>query len=345
MSAGPVVLYAGQGCQHARMTAGLFEVDPVFRATLFCADARVRRRTGRDLIDALFGPGDDWLGDLAITHPAIFSVQWAATEALAARGIRPSAVLGASLGEYVALCAAGIYRFEDMLDLVCDQAQLLLEARLSGGMLTVLADAALLETEPALFAGCALASVNFPGHFVVAGTEAAIAACAARLAARNVATHLLPVPVGFHSAGIAPLADAFRARAARLERYPARISCISAARPGNVERADAGAEHLWSVARDTVRFSEAFRKLGDVAAIIDASPSGTLATFVKYGQKHVPGERVVALAAPGDTMPERVRARLGEAERVAGALVGATDRSLPRVSSNSNLRQAAACAG
>lgn len=317
MNAGPVILYAGQGCQYARMTAGLFEADSTFRAIMFRADARVKRRTGRDLIDTIYGADDGWLNDLAITHPAIFAVQWAATEALAARGIEPAAVLGASLGEYVALCAAGIYRFEDMLDLVCDQAQLMLETRLSGGMLTVLADAALAEAEPALFAGCELASVNFPGHFVVAGSDAAIDACTARLAARTIVTHRLPVPVGFHSGEIDALADAFRVRAARLERGTARIPCISAARPGDVAHANTGAAHLWSVARDTVRFSQAFQSVESTGGIIDASPSGTLATFVKYGHRHIAPDRIATLTAPGDATPERVLWRLAEAERVA----------------------------
>jgi acyl transferase domain-containing protein len=317
MNVGPVVLYAGQGCQYAGMTAGLFETNPAFRATLFRADARVRERTGLELIDTLFGRDEAWLGDLAITHPAIFSVQWAATEALSSLGIRPAAVLGASLGEYVALCAAGIYRFEDMLDLVCDQALLSLQTGLSGGMLTVLADAALFEAEPVLFAGCTLASVNFPGHFVVSGSDAAVRECAERLAVRAIATHRLPVPVGFHSSQIDPLADAFRVRASRMERRPASIPCISSARAGDVAQAEIGAAHLWSVARDTVRFSEAFATLGSVAGVIDASPSGTLATFVKYGQKDVLSGRLTALLTPGDATTEKVRWRLEEARRVA----------------------------
>ena len=94
-------LFPGQGSQFLRMGEDLWRRFPEFKGDMEQIDALVRDRRGYGFLDTLYGDDDDGLlalTDLRVSHPAIFSVQYAASRLLIRRGVRPSCVAGASLG-------------------------------------------------------------------------------------------------------------------------------------------------------------------------------------------------------------------------------------------------------
>jgi amino acid adenylation domain-containing protein len=215
-SAGRAVafLFPGQGAQQVSMGAGLYRAEAVFREHIdYCAE-RLRGDLGLDLRDVLYPSAEQKTEAAArleqtwLTQPALFVTEYAMARQWMAWGVRPSAMIGHSLGEYVAACLAGVFDLDTALGLVARRGRLIFEQP-SGAMLAVpLAAAELrarLEDAPSL----SLAAVNAPESCVVSGPFPAVDALAARLEADGIACRRLRTSHAFHSAMMEPAAAAF----------------------------------------------------------------------------------------------------------------------------------------
>ncbi|MEM8714173.1 MAG: beta-ketoacyl synthase N-terminal-like domain-containing protein [Cyanobacteria bacterium P01_G01_bin.4] len=118
-------LFAGEGAEYAGMARKLYESHPIFRAAFNRCSDIVDGALDRPLTDILF-PLDGHaqpLTDLAYARPALFAVEYALWRLWSDWGIKPSAVMGQGVGEYVAACVAGVFSLEDALKLVVQQEQ------------------------------------------------------------------------------------------------------------------------------------------------------------------------------------------------------------------------------
>src|SRR5262249_54925545 len=103
-------MFSGQGAQYYGMGRELLE-HPVFARQLHEQDAVVRELLGRSVVQHLYDQTrtrSERFDDTLLTHPANFKVQYALAEVLRHEGVRPTAVLGASLGELVAVTVAEV---------------------------------------------------------------------------------------------------------------------------------------------------------------------------------------------------------------------------------------------
>lgn len=214
-------LYAGQGSQYLHMGRALYRDEAVFRAAVDECAARFEREFERPLLDALYPVDDEAIDQgaqaalLAQTHytqAALFAIQYGLSSLWRQWGVAPSAVLGHSLGEYAAACAAGVLRWQDGLELVAARAKLMQALPAGGGMLALAVAAT--AVEELLPSTLSIAAVNGPASTVVAGDEAALAAFEAACRARGWAGTRLQVSHAFHS----PAMRALRADFARLAR-------------------------------------------------------------------------------------------------------------------------------
>ncbi|BCB83183.1 hypothetical protein Psuf_004960 [Phytohabitans suffuscus] len=108
-----VFLFAGQGTQYHQMGRWMYENHGTFRRTLDGLDAVVREYRGGSILDQVYSPDrrpEEAFDRFRDTHPAIFMIEYALARALMAEGIKPNAVLGASLGEIAAAAVAGLVR-------------------------------------------------------------------------------------------------------------------------------------------------------------------------------------------------------------------------------------------
>ena len=128
------------------MGRGLYETEPVFRSQVDeCAEI-LRPHLDKDLrthpLSARRGcrRGQDELTQTAITQPALFVTSYALAKLWEHWGVEPDAMIGHSLGEYVAACLAGVFTRDDALTLVARRARLMQELP-SGAMLAVRATA------------------------------------------------------------------------------------------------------------------------------------------------------------------------------------------------------------
>ncbi|WP_069885026.1 ACP S-malonyltransferase [Streptomyces luteocolor] len=279
----PVVfMFSGQGSQYYGMGKELFDSNEVFRAALRRHDAVVSRYLGESVLDHVFDPRkprNHPLADTRITHPAIVMIELALAETLRAEGIEPDHVLGSSLGEYAAAVVAGSLSADDCLRVLVRQAGIM-EGSPRGGMLAVLAGPEVMDTVPGLRA-CEVAARNYPGNFVVAGTEDELAAAEAGLRAADVLHLRLPVEYAFHSRLLDPVVGACRDSFEGVALTPPRVPWISCVSGGPVT--EVTAEHFWAAARRTIDFERALaglRARGDFL-YLDLGPSGSLHNFVR----------------------------------------------------------------
>ncbi len=223
-------LFPGQGAQRAGMGAGVYRSEPVFRAEVDRACDLLRPLVGLDLRDLLLADGgrrDEATAALtqtAIAQPAIFVVEYALACLWMHWGVRPDAMIGHSLGEYVAACLADVFTLEEALALVAARGRLM-QAAPAGAMLAVAMPAR--EVAGWLDEELELAADNAPRSSVVSGGTSAIARLEAALAQRGVACRRLQTSHAFHCALMDPVLDGFGDALARVSLRPPAIPFVS----------------------------------------------------------------------------------------------------------------------
>ncbi|MEU0481695.1 amino acid adenylation domain-containing protein, partial [Streptosporangium sp. NPDC006013] len=277
---GVAFVFPGQGSQYPAMGAGLYRREGVFRATVDLCSEFLRPHLGLDLRDVLYAGDGSTLQQTWLTQPALFVTEYALARHLMEWGVRPDAMAGHSVGEYVAACLAGVFSVEDALRLVSARGRLVQDLP-SGAMLAV----PLPETEVRwlLDEELSLAAVNGPALCVVAGPHPAVAALEERLLRRGVTCRRLRTSHAFHSSMLDPALDAFAAEVGRASLQPPRLPYLSNVTGSWVTAEEATDPAFWARhLRETVRFGDCARILLEEGhAVAEVGPGRTLATFLR----------------------------------------------------------------
>ncbi|GIJ56359.1 type I polyketide synthase [Virgisporangium aurantiacum] len=218
------LLFSGQGAQYAGAAAGLYRTEPVFRAAV---DECAAALSNVDLPDVLFGAGDGAEERLRLTgntQPALFTIGYALARLWQSWGVEPAAMLGHSIGEYVAATLAGVFELADAVRLVADRGRLM-QRMPAGSMLAVSLDEA--EVRPMLPDGLSVATVNAPGSCVVAGPTDLVRAFAERLSGDGTGATMLRTSHAFHSPMMEPILAEFRDLVAATARTAPRLPFLS----------------------------------------------------------------------------------------------------------------------
>ncbi|MBW2255819.1 MAG: type I polyketide synthase, partial [Deltaproteobacteria bacterium] len=284
-------LFPGQGSQFPGQARGLYQHWAPFREQF---QALCAHHPG--LEEALYGEGatEAELTRTLVAQPVLVAFQIAMVEALRALGLRPVAVLGHSVGELAAACAAGVMRPEQALHFATERARQMQALPEHGGMLAVLTDAQTLAPIVRPYQQTvSLAAFNGPRQVVLAGRSAHLEAIRGELEQRRIACLPLSVSHAFHSPLMAPMVEDFTAfvRAQSLENPGmAFASTVTAEvyRTGPLP-ADYWVDHV----RGPVRFAQAFAELQalDVDAFVEVGPGSVLSRLARN------------LREPGDTRP------------------------------------------
>jgi amino acid adenylation domain-containing protein len=308
-------LFPGQGTQYPGMGAGLYKSELVFRGAVDQCAEILRGEIGCDLREVIFATGEEAearLRETRFTQPAIFTIGCALGKLWLSRGLRPAAMLGHSVGEFVAATLAGVFSLEEAARLVATRARLV-QALPHGAMLAARlgeSEARELLTDPRVD----IAACNSPKLSVFAGPFDAIAALEEKLREGSVPARRLSTSHAFHSPMVEPALPEFaKAVAAVALREPA-LPIVSSVTGDWMTGAEATDPQYWTLhMRRAVRFSDAAARLFDIRniALIEAGPGQTLGQLARQSPRKAGKPEIAHSIEEGADEDETLAAGLG----------------------------------
>jgi amino acid adenylation domain-containing protein len=298
-------LFPGQGSQHPNMAREIYDAEAVFRKAVdHCAQV-LRPHLDADLRTLLYPPAGASeslkrrVTDTVIAQPAIFTIEYALAQLWMSWGIRPKAMAGHSIGEFVAACLAGVISLEDALALVALRGRMMQQLP-PGGMLSVRLPES--EVRKRLREPLALAAVNSPSLCVVAGSLEPLEQFERELGDAGVACRRLVTSHAFHSAMMDPLVDPLADAFSRVRLSPPRIPYVSGVTGAWITSAEATDARYWARhAREPVQFSSAIKELrkNAEAILLEVGPGNVLTTLARQHSGFPPNQIVVSSLSDG----------------------------------------------
>jgi acyl transferase domain-containing protein/thioesterase domain-containing protein len=282
---GVAFMFSGQGSQYVNMGREIYETEAVFRGALDHCAERLEPLLNLDLRQALYPP-DDGIEDASarlnetwLTQPALFAVEYSLAQWWMSLGVHPHAMVGHSIGEYVAACLAQVLSLEDALEITAFRGRLIYSLP-AGSMLAVPLPPGEVHQNGSL----SVAAINNPGQCVVSGPTPEIEALEKSLAGQSISCRRLHTSHAFHSAMMDPVLDRFVERLRDIELRAPQIPYLSNVTGTWIKAEEATDPGYWARhLRQTVRFSDCLEELfGERDRILlEVGPGQALASLAR----------------------------------------------------------------
>jgi len=293
-----VFMFSGQGAQYVNMGRKLYETEEVFREEIDRCSEILDPYLSFDLRKVLYPSSDNLdeqslrLKQTLIAQPALFTIEYALAKLWMSWGIHPAAMIGHSIGEYVAACLAGVFSLEDALLLVSTRGRMM-QSLPGGSMLAV----PLSETEiqPYLGVHLSLAAVNAPSFCVVSGDHQAVADLERKLNDNQLPSTRLHTSHGFHSKMMDSILDKFYETAKGIKLKSPQIPIVSTVTGARVTSDEMERPEYWTKnLRQTVRFSNCIQELirDEGKVFLEVGPGQTLCTLTRQHMSK-PGDQII----------------------------------------------------
>lgn len=301
-----VFLFPGLGTHYPGMSARLYDAEPVFARWIDQGCSLMKNELGTDLRDNILSSshakeldravsqdaiefarmvsaGSELPGELdspEVAQSALFVVEYALAQLLMHWGVRPSAMVGYSIGEYVAACLAGVFSLEDGLSMVARRS-LLMKSLAPSSMLAVpLSEAEAMELADGPISLC---GVHGPRLCVLGGPTDAILALRSALQEKTIASRQLRATRAFHTTLMRPISPGLRSILAEVDLRPPSIPYISNVTGRWIEAAQATSPEYWvEHLCAPVRFSQGVKTLADIGhrLFLEIGPGKSLTGLV-----------------------------------------------------------------
>ncbi len=281
-----VFMFPGQGSQHANMGLELYQTEPVFKAQIDrCADL-LQAQLGLDLREVLYPktvrPEEQQvINQTVMAQPAIFVMEYALAKLWMSWGVHPQAMIGHSIGEFVAACLANVFSLEDALSLMVKRAKLM-QDQPGGSMLAVRLSED--DVKPFLGHGVSLAASNGPLLCVVSGPNEAVEDLAKQLDLQGISARMLHTSHAFHSSMMDPVVKPFAEAITQITLNPPQIPILSTVSQAWLTAAEVTDPYYWANhLRQTVRFAEGIGELVKMPEwiLLEVGPGQTLSTLAR----------------------------------------------------------------
>ncbi|MCA1601958.1 MAG: SDR family NAD(P)-dependent oxidoreductase [Acidobacteria bacterium] len=232
-------VFPGQGSQSVNMLRDLVVAYPGLRSVFEHANQSLGNRLGKPLSEFIFpqptfSSEEKTDAEAAVTRtdiaqPAMGAADVAVYRLLSDLGVQPEIVCGHSYGEYVALCAAGVIRFEDLIRISEARGRFIMKAAEGepGTMAAIDAGESVVSPVVDMVAGASIANLNSPQQTVISGTPAGVAEVLRRLSEQGVAGRLIRVSCAFHSNLVAGAREPLREFLDNITFRPPRLPVFS----------------------------------------------------------------------------------------------------------------------
>jgi amino acid adenylation domain-containing protein len=302
---GIVFMFPGQGSQFVDMGRQLYESESAFRKIVDECSERLKPVLGLDLRQITYPAEDqrenaaEQLRQTGITQPATFVIEYALARLWMKWGVQPQAMIGHSLGEYVAATIAGVITEEDALNLVAARAQLM-QKMPRGSMLAVeLSEEELLSR---LSADLYLAGINGPRQTVASGPSSAIDRLEKQLTSEGIVCRRLQTSHAFHSHMMDPMLAHFFSEVSKVKLRSPSIPYLSNLTGTWIAPAEAIDPEYWvKHLREAVRFGpgiqEIMRTPGE-RVFLEVGPGQALSGLARKILDAQSGARVVSSLLP-----------------------------------------------
>jgi amino acid adenylation domain-containing protein len=282
-------LFPGQGAQHPNMGRELYESERVFRDSVDQCAEILRAPLGADLRSLLY-PGEAAseeakrrVTDTVIAQPAIFTIEYALAQLWMSWGIRPAAMLGHSIGEFVAACLAGVFSLADTLRLVAARGKMMQDLP-RGGMLSVRLSEP--ELRARLSGTLSMAAINSPSLCVVAGPFDALEEFEKKLGADGIMCRRLVTSHAFHSSMMDPIIEPFTKLVAEVHPGRPQIPYVSGLTGTWITEKETTDPSYWARHfREPVQFASALAELRKQpnSILLEVGPGNVLSTLARQG--------------------------------------------------------------
>ena len=288
--------FPGQGSQHLNMGRELYSGEPAYREAMDQCAEILRPVLGLDIRELIYPEqateaARKMLTGTLYAQPAMFCVEYALAQLWISWGVRPSSMIGHSIGEFAAACIAGVFSLEDALLLVAERGRLMYELP-AGGMLSVRLGEA--ELQVLLNGGpLSIAAVNSQTLSVVAGPFEDLDKLELVLDRQGALHRRLHTSHAFHSAMMDPIVGPFSDAVRRVQLNAPRIPYVSCLTANWVTADEVTSPEYWARHfRETVRYCESVQLLLDGAdnALLEVGPGNTL-TVLSY--QHAKGSKLL----------------------------------------------------
>ncbi len=226
-------LFTGQGSQYVNMGYQLYQTQPVFKKALDRCAEILQPYLEKPLLEVLYSEHsssskESLLHETVYTQPAIFAVEYALAQMWMDWGIKPSASIGHSVGEYVAATIAGVFSLADGLKLLATRGKLMQSLSQEGEMYAVFADEATVKSVIESFREqVAIAAINSNQSVVVSGEQTAVNSIISKFDTQGIKSKQLTVSHAFHSPLMNPILEDFAKVAESIEYNLPQIKLIS----------------------------------------------------------------------------------------------------------------------